>query len=59
MAKDIKKKEESTFSKASLLQSKMFEKNRDALHVILEDGEEYTIKDVETRLDEFMKGREK
>lgn len=50
------KKEETKFSKEVLLNSKRFANRKDALNVILADGDEYTIDEVETRLDEFMKG---
>jgi len=48
---------EKVFTKEQLLQSQMFKKNRDALQVCLKNGESYTIKQAETALKRFMKGR--
>lgn len=50
------KKEETKFSKEVILKAEKFANRKDALNVILADGDEYTIDEVETRLDEFMKG---
>ena len=40
--KNIIKNDEAVFEKAAFLSSKSFEKQRDLLNVILEDGKKYT-----------------
>lgn len=50
-------KEEVTFFKDQLVQSKRFVRSRDALNVLLENGKKYTISQVETLLADFMKGK--
>ncbi len=44
--KNIIKNGEAVFEKAAFLSSKSFEKQRDLLNVILEDGKKYTTKEV-------------
>jgi hypothetical protein len=46
----------SAFSKEQLLKSKRYNERRDLLTVLLEDGRQYSHADVETLIDEFMKG---
>lgn len=48
-----------TFTKEAILKSKRWEFRRDALSVLLKDGEEYTHQDVENILNDFMKGQVK
>lgn len=50
-------KEEITFFKDQLVQSKHFVRSRDALNVLLENEKKYTISQVETLLADFMKGK--
>jgi hypothetical protein len=49
----------SKFSKQQLLGSKRYNERRDLLTALLKDGKEYTHADVETLIDEFMKGKVK
>ncbi|MEG2050892.1 MAG: hypothetical protein RR012_01180 [Oscillospiraceae bacterium] len=45
------------FSKDSLLNAAVFANRRDALAVVIKDGEKITIEDAQERLDKFMKGK--
>lgn len=46
-----------TYSKQQILGSNKYKYRRDALGVVLTDGKEYTLDEVDTLLDEFMKGK--
>ena len=45
------------YSKEQLLNSKRYSNRRDALGVILADDKKYTIEDVDSLLEKFMKGK--
>ena len=45
------------FSKERLLKAAIFENRKDALGVVIRDGEQVTIEEAQTRLDGFMKGK--
>lgn len=47
------------FSKDKLLKSAIFSNRKDALGVVIKDGEEVTIKEATERLEKFMKGQVK
>lgn len=47
------------FTKEAIMKSKRWIHRRDALSFLLEDGKEYTHQDVETILNDFMKGQVK
>ena len=47
------------FTKEAIMKSKRWISRRDALSFLLEDGKEYTHQDVETILNDFMKGQVK
>ncbi len=47
------------FSKESILKSKRWSNRRDALSFLLKDDAEYSHKDVETILNDYMKGQVK
>ena len=47
------------FTKEQILNSKKYRNRRDALGVVLKDDESYTIADIESLLDGFMKGKVK
>lgn len=47
------------FSKDSILKSKRWRNRRDALSFLLKDDAEYSHKDVETILNDYMKGQVK
>lgn len=51
------KQQEKLFSKEQILASKKYSDRRDALGVVLADGKEYTLKEVDALLDKFMKGK--
>lgn len=56
----VKKKEtkqEFKFNKEQILASNKYKNRRDVLDVLLADGVEYTLKEVETLLEKFMKGK--
>lgn len=42
------------FTKAALAGSKRFQARRDLLNVILDDGEEYTIEEAETIINNYL-----
>ena len=56
-----KKKEntqqEALFTKEQILASKKYSYRRDALGVVLAEGKEYTLKEVDSLLEKFMKGK--
>lgn len=47
----------SKFTKEQLLNSAVFNNRKDALGVVIQDGEEITIQEVHERLEKFMKGK--
>jgi len=49
------KNETTKFTKQQFLQSAKFEGNRDLLNALLSDNETYTLEQVDTLLDEFLK----
>lgn len=59
MAVNAKKTEVVLFTKEALLKSKSFEKNKDLLNVILEDGQCYTNEQVQKMIEKEMKRRVK
>lgn len=53
-----KKKEQDTkFEKSKLVNSERFKHNRDLVSALLEDGKSYTIKEVESKIEKYMKGK--
>jgi len=59
MAKENKETDaiEIKFSKSQLVESKRFSGQKDLLNTILEDGKEYTLDDVVSRVEKYMKGK--
>lgn len=53
------KNQEPKFSKESLVNSKRFRNERDAVTALLKDDVEYTIAEVEVIIMEYMKGKVK
>lgn len=47
------------YTKGQLIGSKRYAKRRDLLGAILDDGQQYTIEEVETAIDRYMKGKVK
>ena len=47
------------FSKERLLTAAIFSDRKDALSVVIKDGENITIEDAQARLEKFMKGKVK
>ena len=45
------------FEKQQLLESRRFRDKRDLLEAILLDGKEYTMEEVEQRIDDYRKGK--
>ena len=58
MAKKTEK-QETKFTKQQILAAAKYNKRRDALNAILVDGERYTINEVNSLLENFMKGKVK
>lgn len=56
MAKKVTKREP-RFTKNQILTAAKYNHRRDALSAILTDGESYTIKEVNSLLEKFMKGK--
>ena len=48
---------EKLFTKEALVGSKHFIRNRDLVSALLEDGKEYTIKEVEEQISKYLKGK--
>lgn len=55
----VETKQESKFNKAQILKSKKYIHRRDVLSAILSDKEEYTISQIDSLLEKFMKGKVK
>lgn len=53
-----KKKTENRFTKQQVLESKQFT-NKDLINAILEDGKTYTLKEVETEINKYLKRKVK
>lgn len=47
------------FTKIQLLNSAIFNNRKDALGVVIQEGEQITIEEVHSRLEKFMKGKVK
>lgn len=45
------------FSKEDLVKSKKYQHRRDLLNAVLEDDKKYTIQEVDSKIEKFMKGR--
>lgn len=52
-------KMELKFSKEQLLLSERFQERKDIIAALLHDGEQYTIKEAEERIEQYMKGKVK
>lgn len=50
-------KEEQRYSKKQLVSSKKYASNKDLLQVLLKDDYDYTLKEVENKINEFKKRR--
>ena len=63
MTKENKEKEadviEIKFSKSQLVESKRFSGQKDLLNTILEDGKEYTLEEVVSKVEKYLKGKVK
>ncbi|MBQ4541217.1 MAG: hypothetical protein IJA23_00015 [Clostridia bacterium] len=57
MATKQKEKQDAMFSKEQILASNKYANRRDALDAILEDNGVYTIEQVDSLLEKFMKGK--
>jgi len=61
MAKENKETDavEIKFSKSQLVESKRFSGQKDLLNTILEDDKEYTLEEVVSKVEKYMKGKVK
>jgi len=61
MAKEHKEPDivEIKFSKSQLVESKRFSGQKDLLNTILEDGKEYTLEEVVSKVEKYLKGKVK
>ena len=57
--KKTETKQEAVFTKEQILASKKYLNRRDVLGAILSDGKTYTLEQVDTLLEKFMKGKVK
>ncbi len=57
--KENKVSTESKFSKEQLLAAKCFENRRDIVDALLVQGKQYTIKEVQQKIENYMKGKVK
>ena len=57
--KEKTEKQEVVFTKEQILASNKYSNRRDALGVILADGDTYTLEKVDSLLEKFMKGKVK
>ena len=49
----------STFDKQQILKSQRYQKHHDLLTALLKDGQQYSHENIETLIDNFMKGKVK
>ncbi|GFN35819.1 hypothetical protein [Tepidimicrobium xylanilyticum] len=59
MAKEKDKKTENRFTKQQVLASKKLSYSKDLINAILEDGKTYTLKEVEIKVNEYLKRKVK
>lgn len=57
MEKENGKTSPDFFEKRQLLESRRFRDKRDLLEAILLDGKEYTMEEVEQKIDDYRKGK--
>ena len=57
MAKLKKENETPVFTKESLLNSKKYMFQKDLLNILLDDDKEYTLEEVEKKINEFKTGK--
>ena len=57
--KKTETKQETVFTKEQILASKKYKNRRDVLGAILKDGASYTLEQVDSLLEKFMKGKVK
>lgn len=54
--KEKTEKQSAKFLKEQILSSKQYAERKDLLEAILEDGKEYSNKEIEQKIQQFMKG---
>lgn len=59
MKEKVTKKTENRFTKAQVLASKKLSHSKDLINAIMEDGKTYTLKEVETKVNEYLKRKVK
>lgn len=57
MSKENKETAISKYSKEQIIESKKFKSRVDVLNVILDENKTYTIAEVESEINKFMKGK--
>lgn len=57
MSKENKETAVSKYSKEQIIESKKFKSRVDVLNVILDENKTYTIAEVESEINKFMKGK--
>lgn len=59
MKEKVTKKTENRFTKVQVLASKNLGYSKDLINAILEDGKTYTLKEVETEMNKYLKRKVK
>lgn len=59
MKEKVTKKTENRFTKQQVLASKKLSYSKDLINAILEDGKTYTLKEVEIKVNEYLKRKVK
>lgn len=54
---DTDKTAESVYTKEQIMKSSRYGNRKDLISVLLEDGKEYTTKEIDKQTEEFLKGR--
>lgn len=55
--KKVENKAENTYTKDQIILSEKYAKRRDLVNALLDDDKEYTLEEVDTMMDKFLKGR--
>ena len=54
---EVNQKQVTKFPKEKLLKSQKYSNQKDVMNVILDDDKDYSFEEVDTKINEFMKGQ--
>lgn len=54
---ELNKKQATKFTKEKLLTSQKYSNRKDAVNAVLDNDKEYSFEEVDTKINEFMKGK--